>query len=158
MGQSAGREFTQERIKDFGAALDFDEDFLSPWHGGEDLGDRRDAEAFVFVAVPRAEGVINGLGLNTAHIELSQLLQGGVGDGELPPGEALRVLVVKTNDVPVLGQLEVGFDAIGTLLPGQLECGQGVFWSLCGRPPVGNDHRMRSGCCMGNGRLLGDWL
>lgn len=41
--------------------------------------------------------------------------------------DALRVLVMETDDVSVLGQLEVGLDGIAPLLPGQLEGRQGVF-------------------------------
>lgn len=125
--EAARGESFFKRSDHFGSGFDLDEDFLLLGNGGEDLCESGDAGAGEFLALPAAD--IKGL----------QLSEGGLGDGELFAGDFLGVFVVNADNVAVFGKLKVAFNGVGSLLPSEFECGQGVLGGIGRSSAVGDD-------------------
>ena len=120
-------DFFEEEGDDFGAAFDFDIDFFAMGDGGEDFADGGDA------------GVLENGGFVEADVELAELGKGGVFDDEFLVSVFFGVGIVDADDVLVLGEVKVGFDGIGVLLPSELEGGEGVFGCVVGGSSVSDD-------------------
>src|SRR5690606_7025558 len=86
-----------------------------------------------------------------ADVQLAEFGEGHLGDRTLGNrgGDAFGRLVVKADDLPVTGEVEVPLDAIRVLLPRQPERRQRVFRRIVRGPAVGNDQLRETDVCGG---------
>ena len=77
-----------------------------------------------------------------AVIQLAQLGQRHLTDQAGAGGRAVHPAVVHAHQMPVSGQPDIAFDAVGAFLEGELVGGQGVLGALGRRAAMGNHERV----------------
>jgi len=79
------------------------------------------------------------LAFPTANIERAQFSQGLAVDFSVPAARALRAVVVNDNQFSIFGKLDIYFDGVGVLPPGELDRSERVFGRVTRRAPMGDD-------------------
>lgn len=112
--------------QDLRAAFDLDEHPLSFRHGGENLVKGGDPGAAPWFALPGTDIKPAKLGERRfGHLPGLTCRPSGVG-------------VVDADDFPVPGQMKIPLDAVGALLPGEVERGEGVLRRIARGAAVGD--------------------
>lgn len=62
-----------------------------------------------------------------------------MGHNEVFAGDLLSVVIVNADDVAVLSEVKVAFDAISALLPSELEGGKGVLGGISRGSAMGDN-------------------
>jgi len=112
---------------DFRAAFDFDDEAFG-------FGDCRDdfGEAGNFFTRPTGVFPLTG-------VELAQFGERLIDDFGVPSGGSFGGGVVDDDDLIVLGEVDIDFDGVGVLFPGEVGGGDGIFGGLGGGAAMGND-------------------
>ncbi len=122
-----GFEFFEEGGDDFRIAFDFDEDGFVGGDDGEDFFEGGNFGVGELGVFPFADVV---------SLEFGE----GLGfDGLIVACGFLGGFVVMADDFLVGGEIEIAFDLVGVLFPGEVEGGEGVFGCVVGGPTVGDD-------------------
>lgn len=117
----------EEVADDAGGAFDFDVEFFAGGDGGEHVGEGGNS------------GIGEVGGFPGADVERLQVGELGFADGEFFMGVGGCIVVVDTDNLIVAGEVEVAFDGVGSLLPGEVKGGEGVFGGVAGGSAVGDD-------------------
>jgi len=114
-------------FREVGRAFQLKDEGFVRWHGGGDGVEGGDA-------FRREARVPPGAG-----VEGLQFFQGERVDASRVRGDTLEGIVMKGDNRTVGGEAEIGLDGVGTLLPSEVERGEGVFRCVTGGSAVGDD-------------------